>query len=247
LHDYETTPQNISPFVAQIMELARDASNYQETPDVDRLRQDLLYRLRWNIFGALHDIHVVEEPSNPNTILTPFLSHPMAYESLAHPPLNKIFVHIRCCEEKWASDEHEDEWQYQPPAPIIIDHEDGSPITMGKFVTQTHAYLNANREQIFKCEDEMYSAPEDMGDGSEVVDHGGSDGEGGDGDHFLRGGRIPTSAKFCFESVMLNEVDTDEVQILVSLFVEGNCGEALDLHWHQMDMAACREAALRGV
>jgi hypothetical protein len=229
------------------MELTRDAPHHQETPEVDRLRQDLLYRLRWDIFGPLHDIYVVEEPGNSNTALTPFLSHSMAYESLAHPPLTKLSVHIQCCEEKWASNEHEDEWRYQPPAPIVINHGDGSPITLGEFVTQTHAYLNANREQIFKCEDELYSSPEDMEHGTKVVGYGGSDNEGGDGENFIRGGRIPVSARFCFERITLTEVDTDEFRILVSVYVEGNYGETLDMHWHQMDRAACEEAALRGM
>jgi hypothetical protein len=226
------------------MEIARDVPYYQEDPDTDRLRQDLLYRLRWNIFGALHDIHVVEEPGNPNTALTPLMSHPIAFESLAHPPLAKVSIHIQCCEEKSAADEHEDEWRYQPPAPIVINHEDGSPITLGEFVTQTHAYLNAHREQIFKCEDEMYIRPEDVGDagdGMKVVGIGGPDDEGGDGDHFLRGGNIPPSAKFCFDDVMLNEIDTDEIQIMVSVFVEGNCGETLEKFYEYHMVRAVRE------
>jgi hypothetical protein len=231
------------------MELTGDLSLYrnlpiaQEDPDVDRLRQDLLYRLRWDIFGPIHDIHVVEEPGNSNTALTPLLSHPIAQESLAHPPLAKISVHIHSCEEKWAVDEHEDEWRYQPPAPIVISNGNGRAITVGDFVTQTHAYLNANREQIFKCEDEVYFKAEDVrdaGNGMKFVGSGGGEDEGGDGEHFDRGGNIPESARFCFESAMLNEIDTDEYQVVVSVFVEGSYGTTLESHWHHMDMAAAR-------
>jgi hypothetical protein len=217
--------------------------NGEQRADVDRLRQDLLYRLRWDIFGPLDDIHVVEEPGNPNTALTPLLSHPMAHESLAHPLLATVSVYISCCEEKSALDENDEEWRYQPPAPIIISHGDGSAITVGEFVTRTHAYLNTNREQIFKCEDELYFKPEDVGDagdGMKFVGSGGNMDEGGDGEHFWRGGNIPASARFCFEDAMINEMDTDEFQILVSVFVEGYYGKTLNSHWHHMDSAAAQ-------
>jgi hypothetical protein len=195
--------------------------------DVERIRQDLLYRLQWDVFGTLSDIRVVEQAGNANTSTTPFLVHSIASESLADPPLTKISVHIGGCEEKAANDEHEEEWRYQPPSPIVIEHEDNTPITLKEFVTRTHEFLNANKEIIFKVEDELYVEPEDLGDGMMVIGVG-TDNEGGDGEYFFRGGNIPNGARFFFAEANLNEEDTDDYHINVDLFVEGGVDGSLE-------------------
>jgi hypothetical protein len=166
--------------------------------DFERIRQDLLYRLQSDVFGALSDIRVIEQPGNSNTSITPFLVHSIASESLADPPLTKISVHICECEQKAAYDEHEEEYRYQPPSPMVIEHEDNTPTTLKEFVTRTHEFLNANKEIIFKVEDELYTEPDDLGGGMKSVGVG-TDNEGGDGEHFFRGGNIPNGARFFFE------------------------------------------------
>ncbi|KAF1840744.1 uncharacterized protein K460DRAFT_191775 [Cucurbitaria berberidis CBS 394.84] len=64
---------------------------YEKTPG--RLRNDLLNRLRWDIFGSLKHILVKE-----NGIVTPFSGHHIASWSLADPPCNNLAVNI----DTWA-------------------------------------------------------------------------------------------------------------------------------------------------
>jgi hypothetical protein len=212
--------------------------NYEPSPD--RLRLDLLERLHWNVFASLEDIQVKDE----NDILTPFLGHRIASESLANPPFTNIEVNIERCTQKAALDEtDEDEGPYEEPEPLVIDKEDGSPISLHDFVSQVHGYLNANKEELYKCEDEMYMTPLVLSDGQKAVevtpdngggilddtgDSSGSDDESMERNHFLRSGNIPEGSQFFFNHARLNEVDTDEYNIYVSVFVEGNLGLSLE-------------------
>jgi hypothetical protein len=127
---------------------------------LDRLRDDLLERLCWDVFGSLSDIQV----NDPGNSLTPFIGSSIASESLASPPFTNISVYIDVCEGKQSMDELDDEDQYAAPEPLIIDKEDGSPISLHDFVSQVHSYLNANKEEIMQCEDELYMNPVDLRD-----------------------------------------------------------------------------------
>ncbi|KAF1844223.1 uncharacterized protein K460DRAFT_290793 [Cucurbitaria berberidis CBS 394.84] len=212
--------------------------NHEQSPI--RLRLDLLERLHWDVFGSLEDIQV----KNKKDILTPFSGHRIASESLANPPFTNIEVNIDRCTQKAALDEtNEDEDPYEAPEPLVINKEDGSPISLQDFVFQVHEYLNANKEQLYKCEDEMYMNPVALGDGQQAVEVNPNDGEGvpdGDEDapgsedesmerdHFLRSGNIPEGNRFFFDHAMLNEVDTYEYDIYVSVFVEGHMGLSLE-------------------
>ncbi|KAF2125614.1 hypothetical protein P153DRAFT_389066 [Dothidotthia symphoricarpi CBS 119687] len=137
----------------------------------DRIRQDLLFRLRWNISATLEHIEITIGPHDQTTNVL-FLGHPLADESLADPPLSRIQVGIDVCEDKYAEEQRYLDkgmnypYQYQPPARLTIDNEDGSPITLGQFVAQTHAYLNYNREAIIKVISETYGEVFKQADGS---------------------------------------------------------------------------------
>ncbi|KAF2024261.1 hypothetical protein EK21DRAFT_94234 [Setomelanomma holmii] len=106
----------------------------------DRIRQEFLDKLRWNVFGPLSEILVKEG----NTIV-PFSESRGATESLANPPISKVSVHIDVCEQKHDLDEHEDEYRYQPPKPLVIEKKFGEPITLGDFVIQAHDYSMPTR------------------------------------------------------------------------------------------------------
>lgn len=216
----------------------------EDTPDppvvdyLDRLRDDLLERLRWDVFGSLNDIQV----KDPENFLTPFMGASIASESLASPPFTNISVYIDVCEEKHSMDEHEEEDRYAAPEPLIIDKEDGSPISLHDFVSQVHSYLNANKEEIMQCEDELYMNPVDLGDGvkaAEAVpddddrDWADESGEDPEFSHFLRSGNIPEGSRVFFDRAMINQIDQDEYSIHVVLFVEGNNGETLDSFWER--------------
>ncbi|KAF1840368.1 uncharacterized protein K460DRAFT_296082 [Cucurbitaria berberidis CBS 394.84] len=139
-----------------------------------RIRHDLLYRLRWNIFAALDDIEIATGPHDQTTNL-PFLGHPFADEFLTEPPLSRIQVCIRECEQKYDSEYFEDEqYRYQSPAALTINNEGNHPITLGQFVTQAHAYLNRNMKEIKKIKSENYGELVERSDGSQgrVVTNG---------------------------------------------------------------------------
>ena len=89
--------------------------NYEELSD--RLRGDFLDRLHWNVFDPLEDIRFKDK----NEILTPFLGHRIASESLANPSPTRIEVRIESCSGKASHDEHdEDDGRYKGPKPLAI-------------------------------------------------------------------------------------------------------------------------------
>ncbi|KAH7065687.1 hypothetical protein BKA63DRAFT_585589 [Paraphoma chrysanthemicola] len=185
-----------------------------EQPVERRFRKDLLYRLHWDIFGPLRDIQVVQEAGSPDISVAPFLEHSVASEQLFEPPINKLSVVIDSCETKAALDEDDEDCQYQPPAPAII-------------------------ENIYKCEDEAYSQPEYLGNGIKSYSVR-LDDQGGDGVHFFSGGNIPEGAKFWFKdasgyTVEEGEVHGGDYQMSIWVYVDGDRGKSREKHWEQMD------------
>jgi hypothetical protein len=137
--------------------------------DVDeRLRQDLLFRLRWDLSGAVEDIEIATG-SYSQTVNMAFLGHPLADESLFDPPLSCIEqVNIRDLADKENRDiYYPKEQRYQPPAALKINNEDGSPITLQQFVTELHSYVQRNLEEIKKVKGEMYGEPVTHADGTQ--------------------------------------------------------------------------------
>jgi hypothetical protein len=211
------------------------AVEYDQSPD--RVRQDLLDRLCWNVFGPLGGVSVRD-----GITLTPLSNHAVKSESLADPPVSRIAVQIDVCLQKYSMDEtDEEEYRYQPPEPLVIEKLDGSPISLNDFVTQVHPFLNANRDEIFKCEDELYTQPTKLEDGTMFVGVDPDDFDTLDGDeeesaepsHFLRSGNIPADSRFFFDHALFNEADTDEFEVYVILFVEGNMGTSFGQFWAQ--------------
>jgi hypothetical protein len=211
------------------------AVDYDESPD--RIRQDLLDRLYWNVFGPLSEVSVRD-----STTLTPLSNHAIKSESVADPPISKIAVNIDVCQVKHSMDETEEEkYRYQPPEPIVIEKLDGSPVSISDFVTQVHPFLNANKDEIFKCEDEIYTQPTELEDGTKFVGVDPDDFDSLDGDedesaessHFFRSGNIPADSRFFFDQARFNELDTDEFEVYVVLFVEGNMGTSFEQFWGQ--------------
>jgi len=120
----------------------------------DRVREDLLYRLRWNVLAALVDIEITIEPSDQTTNVRLF-DHPLADESLANPPFTRIDeVCISECLNK--VDVRMEECQYKPPPALTIDNEDRKPTTLGQFVVQTHTYHNLHIEEFKRAKGELY-------------------------------------------------------------------------------------------
>ncbi|XP_014552296.1 hypothetical protein COCVIDRAFT_30325 [Bipolaris victoriae FI3] len=177
--------------------------------DPDRIRQDLLSRLHWNVFGSLDEVAVRDGPA-----LTPLANQAIKSESIAPPPFSKVTIHINACQEKYAMDEHDEEYRYQPPAPLVIE----------------------KPAEIFKCDDEIYTLPTRLKDGTTSVgvdpnEFGAVDGD--ENSYFLRSGHIPANPRFFFDEARFNEADEDEFEIYVVLFVDGNMGTSFDEFWAQ--------------
>ena len=121
----------------------------------DRLREDLLYRLRWNVLAPLDDIKIRTGAGDPTTDVPLFDSH-LANESIANPPISRI-------DEVYMGDlvtraelRHETEWKLKQPTAPTINNEDDSPITLEQFVKELHAYMNLNMEILKQAKTELY-------------------------------------------------------------------------------------------
>lgn len=123
----------------------------------DRIREDLLYRLRWNVVATLYNIEIAAGPYDQTTNV-PLFGHPLADEPIADPPFSRIDeVYIGECLDKVVfCYEIEEEYRYKPPPALTINNEDGNPITLGQFVTQTYAYLNVHIKELKKAKGEFY-------------------------------------------------------------------------------------------
>ncbi|CAO2655985.1 Nn.00g047880.m01.CDS01 [Neocucurbitaria sp. VM-36] len=133
----------------------------------DRIREDILFRLRWNVLATLDSIEIATRHHN-EVVFVPFFGNPSAQESIAQPPLNRVEVNIGEFLNKRSLDYGEEEDRYKPPAALIIENVDGSPITVGHYVTQAHAYLNEHIEEIKKVKGELYGKVEKRDDGTTV-------------------------------------------------------------------------------
>jgi hypothetical protein len=132
-----------------------------------RLRQDLLYRLRWDLSGTVEDIEIATG-SYDRTVNMPFFGHPLADEFLFDPPLScNEQVNIRDLTDKVDRDiYYPKEERYQPPTALKIDNDDGSLITLRQFVTELHAYVHRNLEEIKRVKSELYGKPVTHADGT---------------------------------------------------------------------------------
>jgi hypothetical protein len=176
----------------------------------DRTRHDLLYRLRWNLLDSAEHIEIATGPLD-QIINLPFLGHPLANESLFNPPLSCIDeITIRDFADKEDQDiYYPKEERYKPPTALKITNSDGSPITLGQFVTELHTYVEDNLEELKKVKGEMY--------GEHVTHADGSYGRN------ITAGRpvvLPNDVGIFFYTVM--PIDRDgSIRLLVRLYAEG--------------------------
>jgi hypothetical protein len=126
-----------------------------------------LYRLRWNVFATLDDVEIRTEPCDQTTNV-PLFGHHLANESIANPPFSRVDeVCIGECLNRVGL-HHEEEDRYKPPPALTINNEDGSPIALGQFVTEAHAYLNLHMEELKLAKGELYGRVSVAEDGTMV-------------------------------------------------------------------------------
>jgi hypothetical protein len=174
------------------------------------IRHDLLWRLRWNVSSAVEDTEIQAGPYD-QAIDMPFLGHPLGEESLSQPPLSCIdAIHIGDFADKEDRDIYlPKEEGYQPPAPFRIENKDGSAITLGQFVTEVHAYVGENMEELKKIKGATY--------GKQVIR---ADGSQGRDIVFGRPATLPDTVPIFFNKVWATDRG-GQVWITVKLHVEG--------------------------
>ncbi|KAF1920536.1 hypothetical protein BDU57DRAFT_17876 [Ampelomyces quisqualis] len=209
------------------------AVEVDDTPD--RIRLDIFNRLHWNVFGPQSDITVQDGEA-----LTPFIDHAIGSESIAEPPVFRITVRIQICEDKSSIDQTDEEkYRYQPPDPLVIENRDGAPILLKEFINQVHPFLSANKNEIYRCEDENYWKPTELEDGIKFDGVDPAEFDGADENEnqstepslFIRSGNIQTGSTVFFDQAQFNEADTDDFEVYIGLFVEGNMGISSDQFW----------------
>jgi hypothetical protein len=133
-----------------------------------RIRQDLLWRLCWNLVDAAEDIEIATGPHD-RVIKMPLLSHPLANESLFDPPLSCIDqIYIRDFGDQADRDiYYPEEERYKPLAALRIEHGNGFPITLRQFVTELHSYARCHLIELIKVKGVLYGEPVTHADGTQ--------------------------------------------------------------------------------
>jgi len=117
-----------------------------------QIREDLLYRLRWNLLAPLQDIEITIGPKNEET-LVPLFDHLCANAPLSVPSRHRLEVlseDIWTSHEGWhhGDDSPEPDCACKPPPNLVIENADGRPVTLRQFVTQVHPYLNEHMGKV---------------------------------------------------------------------------------------------------
>lgn len=77
--------------------------------------------------------------------LRPFLSHALAIEDVAVPSVSRMSVYSKDISSAMIHDRVAMEDQ---PRPVLIEHADGSPITVKQFVIAAHECLSQHKDKI---------------------------------------------------------------------------------------------------
>lgn len=181
-----------------------------------KICEDLFYRLRWNIFAILDEIEIVTGPYNSITII-PFISCQLANKSITNPPLSRIDE--VCIAECWDRVDYRygEEFRYKPPPSLTIYNKDGSPITLGQFVTEVHAYLNLHAEELKTAKALTYGRARPIDSTDRVPAYG---------EYYL-----PSNVRFFFWKAEGVRIGENFVRVSVQFFVEGERLTTVEQFW----------------
>ncbi|KAJ4317018.1 hypothetical protein N0V94_005159 [Neodidymelliopsis sp. IMI 364377] len=215
------------------MKLEPDSGPIQRP--ASNIRRDILYRLRWDLFGSLSDIQAWDTFDHNDCTPVPFFGHPMASELLTAIPFDHLEIEARAVEDRFDFIEckHDsDDQRWKGPQPLILKNSADSPITVGKFVTAIHEYFNDdnNKAKIMECIDMFYSGP--------PTHHGGnmySFAVEADGTWPPRN-KIPKGATHFFQDLREYGPVEGEWRIGVNVFTEGDMGYTPERFWEKQKM-----------
>ncbi|KAH7091910.1 hypothetical protein FB567DRAFT_516113 [Paraphoma chrysanthemicola] len=113
---------------------------------LDRIKQEVIFRLRWSILGSVEDIQIQTGLRQDGTEeRLPFLSHPLAMEFLTDPPVKCVTISLADVREAMHSYMAPDNYQYELQT---IENADGSPLTIKDFVMQLHSHFGQHKDLI---------------------------------------------------------------------------------------------------
>ena len=123
-----------------------DLSPQSSGVPLDPLKLEILLRLRWSILGSASDILVTPNLDHSGTEkLEPFLSHPLAMESIIKPSMYRI--QSGCTDISGAEHFRQVPENYQYEL-LTIENADGSLITIRDFVVQVHSHLKQKLDVV---------------------------------------------------------------------------------------------------
>jgi hypothetical protein len=126
------------------------------------VRQDLLDCLRWNILEDPQETKIVSGTNeHGEQMYIPLLEHPIARQSLVQPPQNRVEIlsqdalDARDCtaREPGRIPEDFEFTNFFEYTSLVIEHEEGSPVTVGEFVVQVHEHMNKFKDIITHSKD----------------------------------------------------------------------------------------------
>jgi hypothetical protein len=126
------------------------------------VRQDLLDCLRWNILENPQETKIMSGINEHGEQMhIPLLEHPIARQSLVQPPQNRVEIlsqdalDARECtaREPGRIPEDFEFTNFFEYTSLVIEHEDGSPVTVGEFVVQVHEHMNKFKDVITHSKD----------------------------------------------------------------------------------------------
>jgi hypothetical protein len=147
---WETRRRQAAAQVAAAKEAAVFDEKYN-TPD--RIRQDILFRLRWDIGGTVEDIELDDGVNDDGTERrVPFMSSALVNESLADPPISHVSILLQDVHESQSFEYFDTKYPYTP---LTIHNADKTPITIKDFVEQVHAHFAEHYTYMLRYQEAM--------------------------------------------------------------------------------------------
>ncbi|EQB43431.1 hypothetical protein CGLO_17906 [Colletotrichum gloeosporioides Cg-14] len=138
-------------------------------------------RFRWPAFAPLHEIKVLRDPSNAESVQDPYQVqsedgtsslHPIASELYTNPPISSLKASIDILDHYGSRDAWEDlhtvdrpeddtevpceccdRMPYRPPESLVIRATSDAGVTIGDIVSEVNKYMNDLREDVLEAMD----------------------------------------------------------------------------------------------
>ncbi|KAH0443630.1 hypothetical protein CcaCcLH18_00943 [Colletotrichum camelliae] len=138
-------------------------------------------RFRWPAFAPLHEIKVLRDPANAESVQDPYQAqsedgtsslHPIASEPYTNPPISSLKASADILDQYGSRDAWEDlhmvhrpevdtevpceccdRMPYRPPESLVIRATSNTGVTIGDIVSQVNKYVNNLQEDVLEALD----------------------------------------------------------------------------------------------